>query len=238
MLEEVDPERHTDPAAYEPVVTRAAPPTREQPREGPRSGMGMGQIAALLGGTMLAVGLAVFAGLMGLTAMAGEDDAVSVDHTLDPVGEAETIGPDVTGPEVPIVPPPPITITPFARADAHTDPEGPLGTPPPIEDPFGDPPDRPRPARVARTAAGMAFYRASVEGCWREELAQTAHGPTRMEIALTLSPDRLGVTNARLPARWQGTPFARCVIGRLPATRFTEPPERDRVVLVLPGNEP
>ncbi|MCA9608834.1 MAG: serine/threonine protein kinase [Myxococcales bacterium] len=228
----VDPKSDTapvDPAVYEPIVRGEAKP---EPRPG-SGGMGLGQIAALVAGTLLVACMAIFGGILGFSAFSAtgaENDeaarpaepAPNVVTTPDTAQVQRSLTPPTDEPPQPPRVVDPMTTTPTMPTTSPT--------PRPESLPVFDPRPQGR-GPVARSAAGRALYDGTIGPCWR----QAPHPATRMEIDIMLAPSGESLSNLRLPGAWQGTPFARCVIGRLDQTRFASRPESTHVVLSLPA---
>jgi tRNA A-37 threonylcarbamoyl transferase component Bud32 len=92
-----------------------------------------------------------------------------------------------------------------------------------------------RPVPIARTPHARVFHAAAVRDCWQES---APHAADRLRFELTLGPSGTTVGNVRVPPRYQGTPFAACVVRSLPRVRFDAPPPGDAIVLNLPAVQP
>ena len=185
--------------------------------------MGLGQVVALLGGAALIVLLTVFGGVIGLSFSGGEDDepAASGPHVAgnsqsSPPGQAPVAPPPVAPLPEPSAPVPAAPAMEPPRADAGPQARAGLGSPP-----------------LTASAAGRAFHDTAVAACWADELTRGARPATRIRFEITSAGT--GVSNVKLPAPWQGTLFARCVVSRIAQVRFAEPPRSNVIVLNLPA---
>lgn len=228
----------THEESFEPIVHGVVTKTDEPQTPRKKGSMGMGQIAALLGGSVLVALLAIFGGVVGIGLFTGEDSAptsqvapaTTITETPEP-NEPPDGPPTVpTRPEFTLPTGDPIPPRPADRRllnDPSTDPS------PELE--LRGREDRGNTPPIATTSAGRVLYSRVVQECWQAELERTHHGPTRMRFELVLGPGGRYLENIVVPRAWHGTPFAGCVVGRIRHARFDEVPSA-AIVLNLPAS--